>query len=496
MVNTANMAHIEVSAPTKLRLPSSLGVSTANAAVNRILNRLSRSALITLALDWLDEGNTAVTRPFILGSGGNRGDQDGDDGAFADNFYPPAASVGELQSIYRDMQQRKGSKREVLDRILQGDWRHGLTLYQLAMADFHHLADHPTSQRWVAHRILPLKALDTTIAGDDVLRIDDKSMAVPRVHPSAFLEALQHHVLPDAKAHFQFDHRRSQPFVLLRIFVIDTPYNTELGLSGGRKSDPPSDFETSRTMFVAFPDGAPFIYLSRAQTLGSTTAADTNSLRDLIFTGVRRALSRPRQRYTVMPTALASRNLTALLHVRGRGRNNTAGGGWSVYASDDRLDTPLDLDVSRLPLHPVSRNTTAAVKPLTGGVKRQRHPPSGSQLPRRSKRAKLVATARFGQSGMVGDGKGFERVHVTLVDCHPAHQRHAAPSGSEEHDDDWTPSIRFGFQGSHVFAGVRQLVERGIIAGDRMPAWLSGEENVTTGTVRHGRMRGSKAVWL
>ena len=37
--------------------------------------------------------------------------------------------------MYEEMREKKGAKREVLDKILEGDWRQGVTLYQVAMAD-------------------------------------------------------------------------------------------------------------------------------------------------------------------------------------------------------------------------------------------------------------------------------------------------------------------------------------------------------------------------
>jgi len=48
------------------------------------------------------------------------------------------------------------------------------------------------------------------------------------------------------------------------------------------------------------------------------------------------------------------------------------------------------------------------------------------------------------------------------------------------------------FHGSHVFAGMRELVEAGIIDGERMPGWMTGEEGVSIGVVKSGRIRGFK----
>ena len=59
-------------------------------------------------------------------------------------------------------------------------------------------------------------------------------------------------------------------------------------------------------------------------------------------------------------------------------------------------------------------------------------------------------------------------------------------------DSRWSPNVRITFQGTHVFAGIRQLVEAGIIDGERMPGWMTGEDGVTAGVVRHGRIKGNK----
>jgi central kinetochore subunit Mis15/CHL4 len=123
---------------------------------------------------------------------------------------------------------------------------------------------------------------------------------------------------------------------------------------------------------------------------------------------------------------------------------------------------------------------------------------------RAAKRARLVARARFGETARVGDGKGVERVDVVIEDLFPRAGGGDRRSGGdadngddydEEEDDEegkWRPRVRLTFHGTHVFAGIRQLVEAGIVDGERMPGWMTGEEGVTVGAVRRGRIRGHK----
>ena len=503
-----------VSIATKARLPSSIRVDSSNPAVTKSLSRLSRESLIGLALDWLDESAIQNASPYLRRAPEGEEDVDED----ADDLYPPCPSVQELQSLYEEMRIQKGSKRDAVSRILEGDWRQGMTLYQLAMADFAYLDEHPTSQYWTAYHILPLRMpTQDDPDNEEVLKVDKESLQIPRFHPATFLQNLQEQGLPDVKAHYHFHRPESLPLLLLRIFVVDSPYNSSLALSSVDHSGTTANFDTSRTVYLAFPDGSPWLYISKTQKTGPVVLGDSKGLRDLIVDGVPKALSRPRERFTLKATSLSSRNLWSLLDKKGPGRGNAAGGGWSIYANEKNKKSPID---SIPPTPPLSRDSSEFEH------SRKRKAPFG-QAERDRKRAKLLAEARFGDSGHVDDGKGVERVEVVLLDPFPPddtieeseEEDEEGPEQNkpgkrrkskvnavleqaskdlredEEEDDEsteWAPSLKVTFSGSHVFAGIRQLVEAGIVDGQRMPGWLTGEEAVTTGVVRHGRIRGHK----
>ncbi|KAM0255973.1 hypothetical protein ACHAQJ_005277 [Trichoderma viride] len=504
------------SVPTKARLPSSLRVDSSNPAVIKSLGRLSREALISLAMSWLDGDTIANAIPYL-----ERRDEE--DEVDLDDIYPACGSVRELYQLYVEMQQQKGSKRDVANRILEGDWRHGLSLYQLAMVDFYYLEEHPMSQKWTAYKILPLKP-PTKDADDEILQVDDKALNVPRFHPSTFLQSLQDQVLPDIKAHYHFHRPKDLPVLLLRIFVIESPYNSSLALSGVSGSGSATNFSSSRTVYLAFPDGSSHIYMTKSQANGPAAIGESRSLQNLIVHGVPKALSRPRERYTLKQTNLTSRNLETLLDKRGSGRGNAAGGGWSIYTSEKNKKSPLD---AILPSPPLSR------EPSLSDQNRKRLKPLDSDH-RSAKRAKLIAKARFGDSGLIADGKGIERVDVLLKDPFPTSAAAAAAEaqgqdeeqsnapgetsvsarrrtidavlrqaadGDEESNEpekssQWQPTVQITLQGTHVFAGIRQLVEAGIVDGQRMPGWMTGEDGVTVGVVKHGRIKGNKGSGL
>ncbi|KAI0156566.1 centromere protein Chl4/mis15/CENP-N [Xylariaceae sp. FL1272] len=557
-----------LSLPTTSRLPPSLRVRPSNAAVVKALNRLSRPSLLSLVLDWLDPKNVSLCPP-LLRRLDEEDEEDEDD--LTSDLYPPVRSLAALQELYADMQERKGGRREVVDRILEGDWRDGLSLYQLAMADQQYLYDHPGSLKWACYKI---QRLQTPAHEDDVEadnshdRPDRTALNVPRFHPSTFLQNLQAEVLPDVKAHYSFDRPKGMPLLLLRIFVLDSPYNTDLAISSASASASMTgrtitSFDSSRTIYIAFPDASPHIYVSKSQSIGPTTTGDTRSLRQLVVEGVPKALSRPRERYTLTSVNLQTKNLEAMLSLRGAGRSNSAAGGWSVYAGDKSADARTHSPLNpMLPSPPLSDEVVAEDKGMDreSQEKRKRmRDPEEIQEEKRYKRACLVAQARFGSSAKMDDAKGIERLDVLIEDAFPkavdesqgveeisaptrgrkAKGRRSAvdtslsqeAEGDENGDGEeaidydrdvgaangnsnedgarpdlsrdrgnekwaWRPNPRLAFHGPHIFAGIRQLVEAGVIDGERMPGWMTGEEGVTMAAVRHGRVKGHRGAGL
>ncbi|KAI8959984.1 CHL4-domain-containing protein [Daldinia sp. FL1419] len=533
-----------LSLPTTARLSPSLRVDPANNTVVKTLNRLSRPSLLSLVLDWLDERNQYLCPPLLRR-------QDDPEDEDEDDFYPPAESLEELRGLYESMQIRKGGRREVVDRILEGDWRYGLSLYQLAMADLQYIYDHPGSLKWSAYRIEQLKTPAHEDDAEGPEKTDKKSLAVPRFHPSTFLQNLQAEVLPDVKAHYNFDRPKDMPLLLLRIFIIDSPYNTDLAVSTRHRGRPggnsnskntTTSFDASRTIYIAFPDASPHIYISKSaggSASSAGAAGEAKSLRALIVEGIPKALSRPHERYTLKGTNLTTKNLSTMLAVKGAGRTNAAGGGWSIYAgignSDLKTDSPLQ---TLLPTPPLS---DADVDGTDSDSRKRRRPasdPADLEDEKQVKQARLAAQARFGNAAKVNDGKGIERLDVLIEDPFPTdivdfsddeeseirrdnEARRAAQSskgrrstlnlsvllddqeaaegsggGRQGGRENWAPQVRVSFHGSHVFAGIRQLVETGIIDGEKMPGWMTGEEGVTIGAVQNGRIKGFKGSGL
>lgn len=89
-----------------------------SALVSRTLYRLSRSALLMLAQHWLSDEHQPMCAPYILSSR-DRAEPEAEAEA---GMYAAARSLEELRELYADMQARRGTKKEVIDRIVEGDW--------------------------------------------------------------------------------------------------------------------------------------------------------------------------------------------------------------------------------------------------------------------------------------------------------------------------------------------------------------------------------------
>lgn len=485
MANPLKRKRGPLSVPTTDPLPHTLRIPSSNPEVTRTLSKLTRSSLLSLASTWCKEANLKTCGPYL---------STGDDQDDPEAPYTAAESLDEVQELYEDsLARRKGTKREVLDHILEGDWRHGISLHQLAMAETRYVLEHPNALRWVAMRLaLHGSKHETTTSSSKT-----KTTHLPPFQPQTFVLALQRELGPLAKAHYYIERPSSHPLTLIRLYLHDTPYTTQRAFATRSKpSDPP------RTIFIAFPASTPFIYISSPSTAGSNVdaaaAADAPALHQLVVRAIPKALSRPAERWELQSTALAARSLAALLAMRGAGRGNAAQGGWSVYAEGEGVEgRPMGVAAEE--------EDGLAGEDARPGVRRpfEHADPVRRLGERERKRLKKVAEGRFGVSADRDDGMGLHRFDVRIEDVFPAssavgldHDDSNATvegSGDSAISKPWKPSVKLSFQGAHVFAGIRALVESGIVDGTKMPGWMTGEASVSNGVVKNGCLDSRKA---
>lgn len=485
-----------VRAPTTASLPNNLRIPSTTPSLIKNLGKQTRQALLDLALLWLDDRNISSFPPYLQSDVDRRDDEE-------TLPYPAAETVEEVRQAYEDLQERKGGKREVIERILEGDWRHGITLRQLAIADLRYMDDHPAGLRWTALELSRIDARQKELTGGS--QPNDWSSNIPRTQAATFVKALQHEIVPLVKAHFHLARSSTLPLTFLRIFIIDSPYQAP-------RQTPEIFADSSRVIYVAFPDSCPFIYTSisssggskAATTSTSSVATDSRTLQRLVRDAVPKALSRPQQRYTLKATALAAKNLPTLLALRGPGRSTAANGAFSIFADSALEGSPLDprpsktvsaeehmrADQKKPATTEDQENVTSAEEPRQTGKnnsKRQTDTLDLVMLSPASKKRRLAADSRFGTAGSSIAPAPLDRLDIRLLDA-------PVPDKSNDHNrggpvGSTLPTVSLTFTGSDVIGGFRKLAELGVIDPERMPAWMTGEEGISTAVIRGGKRR-------
>ncbi|CAI7667945.1 unnamed protein product [Penicillium palitans] len=457
-----------VRAPTTASLPNNLRIPSSTPSLAKSLGKLSRQALLDLALTWLGDRHIASFPPYLQA--------DEEDGPDEDEAlpYPAEETIEQVRQVYEDLQDRNGAKREVLERILEGDWRHGITLRQLAMADLRYMDDHPASLRWTA---LELSRIDTKQKKSQKPPPADWSGSVPRMQAATFVQGLQREISPLVKAHYHLAHSATLPLTFLRIFVVDSPYQSP-------RQAAEIFTDSSRVIYVAFPDSCPYVYTSIATSTGSKAAPSPSS----VATDTR-TLQRL-ERFSLQATSLAAKNLPTLLALRGPGRSTASNGAFSIFADAAIEGSPLDprpsntvspeeyIQTSHSSLVEGKENTNrSAAKRRSSGIDTDPVSPD-------SKKRRLAIHSRFGTLGSSLAPAPLDRLDIRLLDK-------PSPSDEPDNDDDDSmstlPAVSLTFSGSDVIGGIRKLADLGIVDPDRMPSWMTGEEGVSVATVRLGQ---------
>ncbi|KAF1839182.1 CHL4-domain-containing protein [Decorospora gaudefroyi] len=510
-------------APDYKNIPHSHRLPVSHREVQRTFTKLSRQSLISLALQWLSKKNRDFCKPYLLSDRTEDADEEEDE----DEIYELAQSYEALQELYKQLGGRKGGRREVLDRILEGDWRKGVSMYQLATAEIQYLLDHPHALRWTAKRLTKIPNARSPVTDMEVTNDSDH---LPRFQAQTFMSNLARELTPLMKAHYLIIRIKTSPMTILRVYIHDSPYSNEASLA----------IDTTRTdsakaVFFIWPNGSPFVYSSLATLTGQVVGDDGRHLRDIVQQAIPKAFSRPSARYQLTSTNFTTKSLEALLTYRGPGKSNAAAGGWSIFQDHSFSQNALDFITTqkgdghdKTAAADKTHHTNGGPKPGPG--RPPKRPLDDKPSSDEAKRRKDVAAGRFGTSAQPNDGQGLERFEVRIDDPFPSSSssttttdqppqpdaadaslldsaqpptRRGRPSALDRteqdleeirNEDGWTPNVRFTFHGAHVFAGIRQLVEEGIVDGELMPGWMTGEAGVTIGAVKGGRVRSKEGV--
>ncbi|KAF8248075.1 CHL4-domain-containing protein [Wilcoxina mikolae CBS 423.85] len=364
----------------------------------RLLNRLSKPALTSIALRWLDPTNVHLYSPKLE-------TEDGDE-------IPLEAATETYDDFTRAPAIRA---KDVAEHMLETEWREGATLLGIAELEWQHLLDHPASSKWQAFLLAPLTNSHTPLR--------------PRFHTPAFLSSLQGALKPMQTAHFFATTHPTLPLTMIRVSLHD-PHT------------PPTYPVRKKMFWLAFPSGGDHVFTN----LG---ASNTDGLRDILMAGIANAVSRAGCRFELKPGRFTAKTLESMCTHRGtEGASGGMAAGWSIYV-DGFENSPL-----------------AAAKDIA-------EEEDGEEDAATKKRRKLVA-ARFGKTSL-GDGAAIESAYFEVQEKFPGKEGEAT----------FRPTIGIKLEGKHVYAGIREMAERGEgFVVEKLPGWMVGEEGVSSGIVR------------
>ncbi|RMZ76207.1 hypothetical protein DV737_g4926, partial [Chaetothyriales sp. CBS 132003] len=419
------------------------------------LSRLSASSLIDLCLQWLDMRDHCT--PYLQS---NRSLNESEE---EDYLFPPAQSVDELRKIYKDLRASNADKSHIIDRIIDGDWRRGLSLQQLAMVDFALLGQSDTALRWSALKLTPLQIDESLPKGIEERATKRRKVnasassslsppTLPSMQPSTFVAALKSHISPLVKAHYHL-HRLPAPYNLsiVRIYISSRCAFAPTAANVPRSARHATD--ASRVVYIALPESCRYVYISLTNSAAPRSAActaskdkpkksgapphapmDLASMKRCILESIPKAFSRPHERWALEATKLTAKSLHAICALRGSGRPGTAGGAYSPFSTDTHgalgPAAPVSAEVDvHLPLH-------------------------------------LHAS--------------LDRFHVRINDVvRPPDQTRASAEAAP---------IGLSFAGADIFLGLKQLASladgRRYIDLDKLPSWMTGEMGVSVMTVQ------------
>lgn len=325
-------------------------------AIAKKLNRLSREKLIHLCVSW---SKSSKCTPYLAS---NRSNVEVED---EDYLHEPARSRIELRTIYSKVTGDESeihtlAKKDIVNRIVDGDWRRGLSHQQLADIDFAILEENESSLRWTAVKLVPLHEQDDNDAHFAKRRriSQDRSSSAHFHYPSSnatmFVQTLKKHISPLVKAHYHIYRLASLRLSIVRLYIQpDTPFAP---LSANTPRQNRSAVDSARTMYIALPDSCPYVYISIAGTTNDKVVernkgkqavpnVDIAATKRIVLEAIPKALSRPQQRWSIEGTKLTARSLKTMALLRGGGTVGSTGGVVAPLTHDE-LTTNREVDIT------------------------------------------------------------------------------------------------------------------------------------------------------
>lgn len=437
-------------------------------AIAKSLSRLSRDKLVDLCVSWT---KSSKCDPYLAL---NRNIVETEE---EDYLHEPANSRNELSSIYTALKCNGNrddlahlSKKDIIDRIVDGDWRRGLSYYQLASIDFAKLEEDDTSLRWTALKCVPFdqsRDESTEHRPSKKRRLiqpaDQPHLHYPETAIAVFVQDLKRHISPLVKAHYHIHRLDALKLSVVRLHIQQNVPFAPLSANTPRQGR--SAVEGSRAMYIALPDSSPYVYVSISGAVSTgphknrskhgSMKIDLAATKKIVLEAIPKALSRPQRRWSLEPTKLTAKSLRAVCLLRGSGVVGTTGGAFS------QITQPAESSETHSRVS--GFHVTEQLAPESGDV---------AQLADRS----ILVERRFGNMTYLSHAS-LDQVRIKIEDVTRISTTMDKKRKRRDDDTDQeTASVTITLSGSDVFAGLKQfaLCHPEYVDMDKLPAAFSG----------------------
>ncbi|KAK5087096.1 chromosome loss- protein [Lithohypha guttulata] len=388
-----------------------------------------------------------------------------------DYLHEPAQTRTDLKQIYKSYKEdnvelQALSKKDVVDRIVDGDWRRGLSHEQFAQIDFAVLEEKDTSMRWSALKLVPL--IDDNDNGSTKRRkvSHDRSTSIqpryPDMNAAIFVQNLKQHIAPLVKACYHIHRIPSLNLSIVRLYVSPNAPFRPLSINVPRNQKHPTDL--ARTMYIALPDSCPYVYVSISASTAprlkdkhekAPIKVDILATKRIVLEAIPKALSRPQRRWSLETTKLTAKSLRAMTLLRGSGLVGSCGGPLSQFTQPEAC----------------SQGNSKILPTFEEGGTMQSTDQQQAERDRNVDR-------RFGHTEGPNHAK-LDKLQLRIIDLSASHRGKTKKRKmcSDEVADTERAPLTITFTGSDVFAGLKEFAMKypDFVDMDKLPGVMTGE---------------------
>ncbi|ODQ65065.1 CHL4-domain-containing protein, partial [Nadsonia fulvescens var. elongata DSM 6958] len=403
-------------------------------SISKQLFKLSLPSLIKLVYLWLQ---SSACKPHE--HTGNRAAEEKDNTDYIYTIYEHDSFIS-----------NKVPKKTIIDRIVSYDWRAGLNFQQLSQLECQLLFDQPHSHSWVCSKFQNANNQDF----------------IPLIEPNFLVQNIHSCFYPMFKAHVHITKHPNLSLIIIRIQFFEGDSHIILN-----QANP-----FGKAHWIALPLSSPYIFHKAKSDIFSR----------LVIQAFEKTFGETEQGFikVTLLEMLPINSLESLMKFKGASRSTKAMGPWSVYADNLIDDSPLERPKLKSDIYRhKSIISTIATRNLS-----------------HTEQIKQLANLRFtGRTHSIEQGSSSRaplsmaefKIEGRYQEKQPTvnyTQSNRLPANDKKISKNFSPVFTLRLEGTDIFGGLHELALEAIADSKHLPSYLTGEDGVTAGLVRKGKL--------